>query len=133
MRGDLRSSLFCTIFNIRTTLLQGLAPSTARPLDVSSAISFVLSAQCCSTQILDNPNHIAPSGTSYFCKAHSLCVKSQYLASICCKLELCSQNTCRTSAHKHTLQENVKIVIHGADTFVYLQIKGYDLFISIYL
>lgn len=64
---------------------------------------------------------------------HSLCVKSQYFASICCKLELCSQNTCRTSAHKHTLQENVKIVIHGADTFVYLQIKGYDLFISIYL
>ena len=38
------------------------------PLDVSTAISFVLSAQCCFAQILENPNLVTSSGTSHFCE-----------------------------------------------------------------
>ena len=37
---------------------------TSRPLDVSSAILFMLSAQCCSAQIPDNSNLVASSGLS---------------------------------------------------------------------
>ena len=62
-------SPFLRNFQYSHNIIVGAATSTARPLDVSSAISFVLSAQCCSTQIPDNPNHIVPSGSSYFCKA----------------------------------------------------------------
>ena len=38
------------------------------PLAVSTAISFVLSAQCCFAQILENPNLVTSSGTSHFCE-----------------------------------------------------------------
>ena len=140
MRGDLRSSLFLHNFQYPHNIIVG-AGTLDSPLE---ATRFELSGICAEQHCADNINTIADEMSmgrdviflqSRNCATplHSLCVKSQYFASICCKFELCSQNTCRTSAHKHTLQENVKIVIHGADTFVYLQIKGYDLFISIYL
>ena len=139
MRGDLGSSLFAQFSISAQHYCRGWRPR--QPLE---ATRFELSGICAEQHCADNINKIADETSrgrdviflqSRNCATllHSLCVKSQYFASICCKLELCSQNTCRTSAHKHTLQENVKIVIHGADTFVYLQIKGYDLFISIYL
>ena len=47
---------------------RGRRPRRPASLAVSTAISFVLSAQCCSAQILDNPNLVTSSGTSYFCE-----------------------------------------------------------------
>ena len=46
------------------TECRGRRPRRPAPLGVSTAISFVLSAQCCSAQILDNLNLVTSSGTS---------------------------------------------------------------------
>ena len=47
---------------------RGRRPRRPAPLAVSTAISFVLSAQCCSAQFLDNLNLVTSSGTSHFCE-----------------------------------------------------------------
>ena len=47
---------------------RGRRPRRPASLDGSTAISFVLSAQCCSAQILDILNLVTSSGTSHFCE-----------------------------------------------------------------
>ena len=54
--------------NLSYHTCRGRRPRRPAPLDVSTAISFVLSAQCCSAQILDNLNLVTSSGTSHFCE-----------------------------------------------------------------
>ena len=54
-------------------------------------------------------------------------------ASIDCQPELGAQHLGRFSAHHHPAQENIKILIHGADAFIHLQIQGNDILFRIHL
>ena len=70
---------------------RGRRPRRPAPLDGSTAISFVLSAQCCSAQILDNLNLVTSSGTSHFCETEIEPFPYNVLANF-----LLPQNRCRS-------------------------------------
>ena len=70
---------------------RGRRPRRPAPLAVSTAISFVLSAQCCSAQILDNLNLVTSSGTSHFWETEIEPFPYNVLANF-----LLPQNRCRS-------------------------------------
>ena len=94
-----------------------LKPRRPAPLAVSTAISFVLSAQCCSAQILDNLNLVTSSGTSHFCETEIEPFPYNVLVNF-----LLTQNRCRSLRIYVALRDRKAVQIEFSDiTFIWYQ------------
>ena len=96
---------------------RGRRPRRPAPLAVSTAISFVLSAQCCSAQILDNLNLVTSSGTSHFCETEIEPFPYNVLVNF-----LLTQNRCRSLRIYVALRDRKAVQIEFSDiTFIWYQ------------
>jgi hypothetical protein len=96
---------------------RGRRPRRPAPLAVSTAISFVLSAQCCSAQILDNLNLVTSSGTSHFCETEIEPFPYNVLVNF-----LLPQNRCRSLRIYVALRDKKAVQIEFSDiTFIWYQ------------
>ena len=100
-----------------TTWLNNHKNFPTAPLAVSTAISFVLSAQCCSAQILDNLNLVTSSGTSHFCETEIEPFPYNVLVNF-----LPPQNRCRSLRIYVALRDRKAVQIEFSDiTFIWYQ------------